>query len=605
MVRHYKKVPGTRSYRNYSVEDLRNALDSIQSGMSVQRAAIVYKIPRITLRNKSLGVHNRSVGHPSVLTSGEQEVIRNTLLQVAKWGFPLTKCDIRAVVKKFLDKQGKTVREFKDNYPGPDFVENFIKKHNLSIRIATNIKQSRSSVDRADIIQFFENIKDALGDVDNKNLYNYDETNIADDPGAKKVIVPRNFRRVERVQNYSRSCVSIMVCGNAAGDLLPPMVVYKSSNLYENWCTGGPPGTVYGNSPSGWFDMNLFEQWFFKSLLPHIKATKESETRAVVVGDNLASHFSPQVIKAALENNIYMCPFPANATHLMQPLDVAVFAPFKRKWREILEKWRKESRYSGTLPKEHFPALLSLLWNRVSETVETNLKSGFRTTGLYPMNFDEVLRKIPGVLPENLEETERVLDSSLVEFFKEMRGTSEDQKKRKRGKKFEAGKQMTIEDQAIPSVQIENEVESQPQTIPDNSDEELPCFSDNHPGPSGIPSKKVTGKAKKPKVRPPISITKASLRGKSELNSKCAICRMPFKNYRGRADWIECVQCKKWICGLCNSESTDPFYVCPVCEDSDDEPQEPFADNSDEDRTFNPETEAEKDRKLKKFKFNI
>ena len=88
MVRHYEKIPGTRSYKNYSDEDLTKALDAIKSGMPVKRAAVVYKIPRITLRNKSLGRHQRSVGHPSVLTSGEQ-VIRVTLCQVAKWGFPL------------------------------------------------------------------------------------------------------------------------------------------------------------------------------------------------------------------------------------------------------------------------------------------------------------------------------------------------------------------------------------------------------------------------------------------------------------------------------------------------------------------------------------
>lgn len=190
MVRHYEKIPGTRSYRNYSDEDFINALDAIEIRMPVKRAAIAYKIPRITLRGKSLGRHQRSVGHPSVLSSAEQQEISDTLCHVAKWGFPLTKCDIRAVVKKFLDKQGKTVRQFKDNYPGPDFVENFIKKNNLSTRIARNIKTSRASVDRNDIIQFFDNIKDALGDIDNENLYNYDETNIPDDPGAKKVLSP-------------------------------------------------------------------------------------------------------------------------------------------------------------------------------------------------------------------------------------------------------------------------------------------------------------------------------------------------------------------------------------------------------------------------------
>jgi hypothetical protein len=33
---------------------------------------------------------------------------------------------------------------------------------------------------------------------------------------------------------------------------------------------------------------------------------------------------------------------PENSTHLLQPLDVSVFAPMKRKWREILSEWKEE-----------------------------------------------------------------------------------------------------------------------------------------------------------------------------------------------------------------------------------------------------------------------
>ncbi|KAI4466791.1 helix-turn-helix domain [Holotrichia oblita] len=51
------------------------------------------------------------------------------------------------------------------------------------------------------------------------------------------------------------------------------------------------------------------------------------------------------------------------------------------------------------------------------------------------MNANGVLKKILGALPENEELTARVHDSSLVEFLKEMRGTNEDQKRRKMGKK--------------------------------------------------------------------------------------------------------------------------------------------------------------------------
>lgn len=161
---------------------------------------------------------------------------------------------------------------------------------------------------------------------------------------------------------------------------------------------------------------------------------------------------------------------------------------------------------------------------------------------------------------------------------------------------------MTVEENSTPTEEIENENVAESQSHVIKSDEELPCFPTSTPGPSRIPSKVFSNKAKKPKRRP-FNITKASLRGESDVNSKCAICRMLFKNYRGRGDWIECVQCKKWICGICNSESTDPYYVCPACEDSDDDQDNPFSDNSEDDETFNPETVLQTQRKGKKLKF--
>lgn len=53
-----------------------------------------------------------------------------------------------------------------------------------------------------------------------------------------------------------------MFCGNAVGELLPPYVVYKSKQLQCTWTERGPKDTRYNNSPSGWFDMNIFNDWF-------------------------------------------------------------------------------------------------------------------------------------------------------------------------------------------------------------------------------------------------------------------------------------------------------------------------------------------------------
>ena len=92
-----------------------------------------------------------------------------------------------------------------------------------------------------------------------------------------------------------------MFCGNAAGEFLPPVVVYKSENLYKNWIKGGPKNAVYDVTPSGWFDNRTFEIWYFKMFVPAVTG----KGKVALIGDNLGSHFSKSVIDKCLEDNIY------------------------------------------------------------------------------------------------------------------------------------------------------------------------------------------------------------------------------------------------------------------------------------------------------------
>ena len=81
-------------------------------------------------------------------------------------------------------------------------------------------------------------------------------------------------------------------------------------------------------------------------------------------------------MELARVNKVYFCVLPPNATHLFQPLDVAVFAPMKASWRRELENWQKESRVTN-MPKEYFTLLLARLFKSCSEIFPENLKSGF------------------------------------------------------------------------------------------------------------------------------------------------------------------------------------------------------------------------------------
>lgn len=75
--------------------------------------------------------------------------------------YPFTNSDIKEFVQSYLNCKGVNVSCFKENYPGNDWLESFLKRNpTLSQRNAENIKRSRAEVNEDLINSFFDNIKD-------------------------------------------------------------------------------------------------------------------------------------------------------------------------------------------------------------------------------------------------------------------------------------------------------------------------------------------------------------------------------------------------------------------------------------------------------------
>ena len=137
-------------------------------------------------------------------------------------------------------------------------------------------------------------------------------------------------------------------------------------------------GTTYGISPSGWMTTEVFSSWF-----DHFVAVVE-ERPLLLILDGHITHTSLSVIEKAINEDVTILKLPPHSTDLLQPLDVACFAPLKRLWMKKLNLWINQ--WGPRLPvrKHNLVNLLGEIWEQGLSP--KNIMAGFSATGVYPVD---------------------------------------------------------------------------------------------------------------------------------------------------------------------------------------------------------------------------
>ncbi|XP_055910754.1 uncharacterized protein LOC129945119 [Eupeodes corollae] len=125
---------------------------------------------------------------------------------------------------------------------------------------------------------------------------------------------------------------------NAAGNSVPPVFVFPRARFHDHMLKGAPNGSIeLANSPTnGWMTSQLFVK-----VLDHLQKYSRSTTNdpILLLLDNHESHCSIDAIKFCRENGIVLLTFPPHCTHKLQPLDVSVIGPFKKKLSLSQNDW--------------------------------------------------------------------------------------------------------------------------------------------------------------------------------------------------------------------------------------------------------------------------
>ena len=165
-------------------------------------------------------------------------------------------------------------------------------------------------------------------DIQPENIYNFDETGIrVGCVSGEEVIVPKNSTTVYTASPENRRSISIIETISAAGKTIPPVLIIQAKLHMESWYHENLQGDELILLSESGYTNKLLGMEYLRHFIQHIKAGLDTPKKLLM--DSHISHCNPDFILLADEYQIISYAFPSHLTHVLQPLDVGVFQPYK------------------------------------------------------------------------------------------------------------------------------------------------------------------------------------------------------------------------------------------------------------------------------------
>ena len=356
---------------------MQKALQAVKLGeTSVRKAAVEYGVPKSTLGDRVSGrvTHGTVSGPPKYLSDEEEDELVRFILGCASVGYPKTRKEILSLVQTQVDKP-----------ISHGWWDSFCKRHpNLTFRTPAPLSIARATaIDENSLDRYFVLLERTLEDngllEKPCQLFNMVETGMPLSPQSPKCVFGRGEKNPVNIDGGDKAQITVVACVNAAGYCISPMVIWDRKKLSLELTAGEVPGTFYGLSDKGWMDQELFDAWLSCHFLRYAPPARP----LLLLLDGHSSHYSPYAIRFAAKEKVIMFALPPHTTHVTQPLDRSCFSPLKVAWREVCHTFMAENP-GKRVTRFNFSQLFSLAWMK-SMTMK-NIVSGFRVTGVYPVN---------------------------------------------------------------------------------------------------------------------------------------------------------------------------------------------------------------------------
>ncbi|XP_013189681.1 uncharacterized protein LOC132903318 [Amyelois transitella] len=380
--------------KSYTPLQMAQAITAVREGEKISTAAKKFGVPRITLHDKISGKTpiECSMGPSTYLSTEEEAILEKWILDMAERHIPITRDELLDSVQRIIVDQKKTT-PFTDNRPGKKWYNLFLKRHpSLSERTAQNLTTARDAVTEEGIKRWFGEVSSYLQEnnlreilEDPSRIFNGDESAFYLSPKAGKVLAKKGDKHVYQSSGDEKDNLTVLITGNAAGQLAPPMVVFSYERIPSTISSKFPEDWAMGRSPSGWmcsstffeYIANIFNPWLLQQNIPK---------PVLFFLDGHRSHLTLHLSNFCAQNGIEIVALYPNSTHILQPMDLAIFRPLKIYWNKAVKDW-KLKHLGMNLKREDFAPVLKTALESITES---SVKNGFRAGGLYPFGPDYV-----------------------------------------------------------------------------------------------------------------------------------------------------------------------------------------------------------------------
>ena len=378
---------------NWTNAQLRRAMDAItDQGMKVRTAARTFGVPNTSLRDHLYGkTIGRRRGVKPTLQHDEEEKLVDYLFKMQDLGHPLTPLQLRLKVAQAT--QTRETPWSAGGVPGRSWLRNFKHRHpELATRKSQPLEVARArGLCQSTVSSLYHNLEDLYTTFNYppSHIWNCDESGVqAGRGGGATVLAKVGSKSVHTIEPDQREHLSVLSCINANGGKIPNFYILKGTYFLKDYVRDCEKDVVMAMQPNAWMTKWLFQSWishFIASLKKTAGIHKENRHLRILDGHN--SHVTLEVVTLAMKEGLDMVTLPAHTSHALQPLDVSCFKPFKSAFRKIRDAWTLENKGKKVEKADLCQWTAEALDKALTAK---NIKSGFRKTGIWPLDKEVV-----------------------------------------------------------------------------------------------------------------------------------------------------------------------------------------------------------------------